>query len=191
MSSDDKTYPCSTAVLLNNKSLIEDFYICSGCCPRHFNPCYCWSSFCSWYVRLLERFFGGLGERIAKHPLVTISVCLAFVSICSVGFFWLQPENRTVKLFIPQSSQAIDDLNTAEKYFRVKNREEIVLLVASPDHPNVLAPECLRQAFKAYHAVVQLESYADYCVYTVRRKSQVSGRLYDDQPTGILAVQWE
>ncbi|XP_078373186.1 patched domain-containing protein 3-like isoform X2 [Oculina patagonica] len=134
------------------------------CCPRQFNPCLLWSSFCSWYLRLLERFFAWYGEGIAKHPLITIQVCIVFVSVCSVGFVWFQTENRTVKLFIPQSSKAIDDLDTAEKYFRVKFREEIILLVASSDHPNVLAPECLKQAFEVHNAVMELESYSDYCV---------------------------
>ena len=69
-----------------------------------------------------------------------------------------------MKLFIPQNSQAIDDLNTAEKYFRLKNREENILLVATSNHPNVLAPDCLRQALKAHHAVMELESYSDFCV---------------------------
>ena len=115
-------------------------------------------------MRLLERFFGCFGGGIAKHPLVTISICLVFVSICSVGFVWFQAENRTVKLFIPQNSQAIEDLDRAEKFFRVKNREEIVLLVSSSDHLNVLAPDCLRQAFKVHHAVTKLESYSDFCV---------------------------
>ena len=112
----------------------------------------------------LERFFGWFGGGIAKHPLATISICLLFVSICSVGFVWFQSENRTVKLFIPQSSQAIDDLNTAEKYFRVKLRDQTILLVASSNHPNVLAPHCLLQAFKVHHAVVELESYSDFCL---------------------------
>ena len=78
-----------------------------------------------------------------------------------MGFVWFQSENRTVKLFIPQQSRAIDDLNTAEKYFRVKVRQEIILLVASSDHPNVLAPDCLRQAFKAHRAI---GDYSDFCV---------------------------
>ena len=131
-----------------------------------------WSSFCSWYLRLLERFFAWYGERIAKHPLITIQVCLVFVSVCSVGFVWFQAESRTVKLFIPQSSKSIEDLDTAEKYFRVKIREEIVLLVASPGHPNVLAPECLKQAFEAHNAVKELESYSDFCVTLSGNKSK-------------------
>ncbi|KAJ7372816.1 Patched domain-containing protein 3 [Desmophyllum pertusum] len=131
-----------------------------------------WSPFCSWFLRLLERFFGWYGEGIAKHPLITIQICIVFVSVCSVGFVWFQAESRVEKLFIPQSSQAIDDLITAEKYFRVKFRQEIILLVASSDHPNVLAPECLRQAFKAHNAVMELESYSDFCVTLSGNKSK-------------------
>jgi len=89
-----------------------------------------------------------------------------------VGFIWFQTENRTVKLFIPQSSQAIDDLDTAEKYFRLKIREEIVLLEASSDRSNVLDPDCLRQAFKAHTAVMGVESYLDFCATLSGNKSK-------------------
>ena len=145
---------------------------CSCCCPRQFNPCLLWSSFCSWYLRLLERFFAWFGGGIAKHPLITIQLCLVFVGVCCVGFAWFQTENRTEKLFIPQSSKAIDDLNIAEKFFRVKVREEIVVLVASPGHPNVLAPECLKQAFEVHNTVMELESYSDFCVTLSGNKSK-------------------
>ena len=114
-------------------------------------------------MRLLEQFFGRFGEGIAKHPLFTIPVCLVFVSICSVGFVWLKVENRTEKLFIPQDSQAIKDLDVAEKYFRLKIREEIILLVASSNSKNVLTGECLEQALNAHDAVVKLNSYSEVC----------------------------
>ena len=95
-----------------------------------------------------------------------------FVGVCCVGFAWFETETRTEKLFIPQSSKAIDDLNTAEKFFRVKVREEIVILVASPGHPNVLAPECLKQAFEVHNTVMELESYSDFCVTLTGNKSK-------------------
>ena len=69
-----------------------------------------------------------------------------------------------MKLFIPQRSQSIEDLNTAEKYFRVKNRDEIILLVALSNQSNVLTPRCLQEAFKVHRAIIALPSYADYCV---------------------------
>ena len=136
----------------------------SCCCYHRFSPCVMWSSFCSWFLRLLERFFGWFGGEIAKHPLFAIPLCLVFVSICSVGFVWLKVENRTEKLFIPQDSQAIKDLNTAEKYFQIKFREEIVLLAAAPNYSNVLTGECLKQALKAHQAVVALKKYSELCV---------------------------
>ena len=120
----------------------------------------------------MERFFAWYGGGIAKHPLITIQICIVFVSVCSVGFVWFRTENRTVNLFIPQSSQAIDDLDAAEKYFRLKIREEIVLLEASSDGLNVLAPDCLKQAFKAHEAVMEVKSYLDFCVTLSGNKSK-------------------
>ena len=120
---------------------------------------------------MLERFFAWYGGGIAKHPLITVQLCLVFVGVCSVGFAWFQSENRTEKLFIPQTSKSIDDLNTAEKFFRVKIREEIIVLVASPGHPNVLAPECLKQAFEVHNTVMELESYSEFCVTLTGNKS--------------------
>ena len=89
-----------------------------------------------------------------------------------MGFIWFRTENRTVNLFIPQSSKAIDDLDTAEKYFPLKIREEIVLLEASTDGRNVLEPDCLKQAFKAHNAVMEVESYLDFCVTLSGKKSK-------------------
>ena len=80
-----------------------------------------------------------------------------------MGFVWLKPENRTEKLFIPQDSQAMKDLDVAEKYFRLKIREEIILLVASSDSKNVLTGECLKQALDVHDAVVKLNSYSKVC----------------------------
>lgn len=153
-------YSIKTAILI----IVLCFFRFSCCCYHRFSPCVLWSSFCSWFVRLLERFFGWFGEGIARHPLFTIPLCLVFVSICSVGFVWLKVENRTEKLFIPQESQAIRDLNAAEKYFRIKFREEIILLAAAPNSPNVLTSECLKQALKAHQAVVALKKYSELCV---------------------------
>ena len=96
------------------------------------------------------------------------------VSACSVGFVWFKVEDRTEKLFIPQESKALDDLNAAEKYFRVKFRTEEILLVASSSHPNVLSPDCLMQALQAHDSVVQLDSYSDYCVTLSGEKAKSS-----------------
>ena len=80
-----------------------------------------------------------------------------------MGFVWLEVENRTEKLFIPQDSQAIKDLDVAEKYFRLKVREEVILLVAPSASKNVLTGECLIQALDAHDAVMKVKSYSEVC----------------------------
>ena len=73
-------------------------------------------------------------------------------------------ENRTEKLFIPQNSKSMQDLNTAEKYFPVRFREEIVLLVASLDPPDIINRVCLEEALEVHQAVVELKSYSELCL---------------------------
>ena len=77
---------------------------------------------------------------------------------------WLKEEKRTEKLFIPQDSSAIKDLDTAERFFRLKVREEGVILVSRPEHPNVLAPECLAEAQEVHNQVMSLKSYLEFCL---------------------------
>ena len=103
-----------------------------------------------------------------------------------MGFVWFNSENRTVKLFIPQNSKAVDDLKTAEKYFRVNFREEIILLAASPSNLNLLSPECLKQAFRAHNAVMELKSFTDLCVTLSGNKSRSPERCAMINPPEFL-----
>ena len=88
-----------------------------------------------------------------------------------------------MKLFIPQNSRAIDDLNIAEKYFRVKVRQEIILFVASSDHPNVLSPDCLQQALKAHRAI---GDYSEFCVTFSGEKARTEDHCMIINPLEFL-----
>ena len=99
-----------------------------------------------------------------------------FVSLCAVGFAWLKEESRTEKLFIPQDSRAIKDLDTAERFFRLKVRDEGIILVSRPEHPNVLAPECLQEAQEVHNEVIALKSYSEFCLTL---SGQKAGSLED------------
>lgn len=143
-----------------------------GSCSRHrFNPCHRWSVFCSQFVRLLQVSFVKLGENIATHPVIFLVSCILFASFCAAGFLWLEMESRTEKLFIPQKSRAIDDLNMAERFFRVRVRKEGIILVGRQEHQNVLAPACLNEAFNIHNQIMQLNSYSDYCLTLSGKKA--------------------
>lgn len=100
-----------------------------------------------------------------------MAACVAFVSLCAVGFAWLKEESRTVKLFIPQDSRAIKDLDTAERFFRLKVRDEGIILVSRPEHPNVLAPECLKETQEVHNQVITLKSYPEFCLTLSGKKA--------------------
>ena len=89
-----------------------------------------------------------------------------------MGFTWFKDESRTEKLFIPQASRAIKDLDTAERFFRLKVRGESIILVSRPEHPNVLAPECLKEAQDVHNQIIALNSYSEYCLTLSGQKAR-------------------
>lgn len=123
-----------------------------------------WSALCSRFIRLLRHLVGFLGENIAGHPVACMAICIFFVLFCAVGFLWLKTESRTEKLFIPQDSRAINDLNRAEKFFRLKVRVAGVILVAHAENPNILAPECLAEAQNVHSQIITLKSFTEFCL---------------------------
>lgn len=100
---------------------------------------------------------------MAKHPMLSILVCVLFVCFCAAGVAWLKTESRTEKLFIPQDSRAIKDLNRAEQFFPINVRYEKVILVARAQNPNVLTPECLHEAYDVHNQILELNLYSEYC----------------------------
>ena len=111
---------------------------------------------------MLENLFGAMGEIISNHPFITIAVSILIVGLCSFGFLWLNPEDRTTKIFVPQNSKSFQDLNKANKFFKLKLRQEQVIIV--PKHgEDILVVECLKEALQVHHMVVNLTGYADVC----------------------------
>lgn len=89
-------------------------------------------------------------------------------SLCSVGFLWVNEESRTEKLFIPQDNRAIKNLDTAERFCRYKVRDEGVILVARPEHPNILTPECWAETQEVHNQVMSLKSFLEFCLTVFR-----------------------
>ncbi|XP_068751594.1 patched domain-containing protein 3-like isoform X1 [Montipora capricornis] len=135
-----------------------------SCYTHPFNPCHQWSVLCGWFVFLLHCCIGKLGEKIATRPFVCLAGCILFVSFCATGILQLKVESRREKLFIPQKSRAIEDLDMAERFFTLRVRKEGIILVGREAHPNILEPDCLKEAFFVHNQIMQLQSYSDYCL---------------------------
>ncbi|XP_078361990.1 patched domain-containing protein 3-like [Oculina patagonica] len=121
-----------------------------------------WLSFCNWVHNILEKLFGAMGQIISNRPFTTIAVAILIVGVCSIGFLWISPENRAAKLFVPQNSKAIQDLNKANKFFSLKLRQEQVIM--APKHgEDVLGVKYLKEALQVHKAIENLTGYTDIC----------------------------
>ena len=137
-------------------------FVFRSCTFGCHSPYSIWVSFCNWLHHILENLFGAMGEIISNHPFTTIAVSILIVGLCSIGFLWLNPEDRTTKIFVPQNSKSFQDLNKANKFFKLKLRQEHVIVV--PKHgKDILNVECLKEALQVHHMVVNLTGYADVC----------------------------
>jgi hypothetical protein len=87
-----------------------------------------------------EAFFGNLGLRIARKPIVTIGLVLLVVIVSCAGFLNFTLESRPEKLWVPQDSLAITHKEYTEATFALGGRSS-TFLAAAGDGGSMLRPE--------------------------------------------------
>ena len=148
------------ALAQKNESLC--IFITSSCASARLSPCWLWAAFCTWYHSALEKVFASAGRNIARNPRLTICLCLLFVFVCSLGFTRFKTENRAEKLYVPQESESMKDLDRGNKFFGLKHRQEFVIFEALSED-NVLTPQCLKEALEVHREIINLQSYPELC----------------------------
>jgi len=120
--------------------------------------------------QFFERLFYRLGFRLASNPALTIMFGLIVPCFLTGGFYNYKLLQRTEELYIPDNSQAFDDLDRAEKHFpsvRVK-AEQFIL---KPHHTgaghntiDVLGADCFRVALQIHRNITQLPGFRRVCI---------------------------
>ena len=97
------------------------------------------------------------------HPLITIAVGIVVLGGCASGVVFIKTENRTEKLYVPQESESIKNLEKARDYgfYRPSRQAEIILL---QNGKNVLTEGCFRDALKLHNLVVSIPKYQEVCL---------------------------
>ena len=104
---------------------------------------------------------------VVLHPLITIVLSLVLISICSSGLAFIQVENRSEKLYIPQHSESIENMKKAGRYgfYRPSRKAEIIILQSGG---NVLKQECFRDALKLHELIISIPGYEEICLPNIQ-----------------------
>ena len=107
--------------------------------------------------------FESLGGFVGKHPWLVIALCTAVAGGLSVGFMRLKVENRTDRLFIPQQSQALEDIDKSRNNFHDVDTRLETLIFAAKAVEKSFTVECLTEILSVHEAVINLKSFSKYC----------------------------
>jgi predicted RND superfamily exporter protein len=146
----------------------------SDCGYKFVSPWQLWLKLCRWYNRKISQIFAWLGQAVGLHPLITIAIALVLLGASASGVVFMKTENRTEKLYVPQGSESIKNLEKAGDYgfYRPSRHAEVIIL---QNGGNVLREACFRDALKLHNLVVAIPGYQQVCLPNIQ--SDPSARL--------------
>ena len=133
----------------------------AGC--KYVSPWQLWLKLCRWYNRKISQLFAWLGEVVASHRLITITIALIVLGVCASGVAFLKTENRTERLYVPLDSESSKNLDKAQDYrFYFPSRQaEIIIL---DNGKNVLTEKCFNDALKLHNLILAIPGYKEVCL---------------------------
>ena len=142
---------------------------------------------CRLYNRLIESFFAALGELVANYPLVIILGCFVIMLALASGFAFIDTENRTEKLYIPQNSQSISNLNKAKDYGFYRPSRLTEVIISNNEGSKVLTKDCFQDALLLHEVITNISGYIELCLPLVKGlKPVVSNQCLTEEPLGLF-----
>eukprot|EP00794_Sanderia_malayensis_P000631 gene631-1299_t len=106
----------------------------------------------------LEIVFQKLAEAVTKRPRLTIAASILCVAVLATGLHKYEMEKRSDRLFIPQNSRSMKDLDKASQYFPFKTRISEIILTAT-DKGNVLTGKLFTKLLDLHNGIINLDGY--------------------------------
>ena len=130
-----------------------------------------WASLCRHINHTLEGLFTRLGFVISKRPLPTIIVGLLLCLLLTAGFSQYRLIQRSEDLYLPQSSQALKDLNRVEEHFPMRYKMESFIILPRKGNPLALTDEIFRTALEIHEGIISIPGFEDVCVKNPRSQT--------------------
>ena len=142
--------------------LFHSFAESRPCCINIWNK---WIDFCFSLHHSLEKLFEKLAYLIGLRPYITIIVSLILTLTLMAGFYRFRMETRSDKLFVPENSRSIQDMDKASKYFTLKFRAEEFIMKSANSKP-VLRTEVFQAALDLHNHISKIKDTEDICLLT-------------------------
>ena len=96
--------------------------------------------------------------------MLVILLCFLILGSPASGLSCMKIENRSEKLYIPQNSKSISNLNKAESYgfYRPSRNTEVILL--NDAGTNVLTEQCFQDALMLHELVTNIPGFVKLCL---------------------------
>jgi len=112
----------------------------------------------------LETFFEWYGCKVAKYPLIFISITLMIPALSCIGLLKFKTENNPYKLWIPQNSDYLRNHEWLWEHFPDDIRFNSVIITAD----NVLTPETMKKLLQVHKKVsnttdINGRTWPEYC----------------------------
>ena len=115
------------------------------------------------FIVLLEKLFEKSATLISRRPFHVIFVCLIVTISLTCGFVKLEVEQNVKYLFLPEDSEASQDIRKARSFgFELEFRQEEVIVL--PKHnKSILSQECLAEMIDLHMIITHIKHYDKYC----------------------------
>ncbi|KAF2355854.1 hypothetical protein FHG87_013393, partial [Trinorchestia longiramus] len=136
----------------------------------------------------MEKFFESHGRWVARHPVITVLVCVIITATTGLGVLNFQKELRPFKLWLPQDSAFIKMLEWQNEHFPTHFRRQMLMWEA----PNVLSAEAIREMWRLHLAITAAiepksgKTWSDLCARLPSLTVEETSADYDDYELGTL-----
>ena len=136
-----------------------------------------WVDFCLSLNHIFERLFYKLGFALASNPTLTLFFGVLVPLFLTGGFFRYRLLQRTEDLYIPDRSQAFDDLRKAERHFPSVRMKAEQFILKPLYRQNVLEEDIFRTALQIHNNITRLPDFRKVCIKDNQQKCAISSPL--------------
>ena len=135
------------------------YIICFRHCQSFWQS---WLKGCRRINKFLDALFSRLGFFIANRPLVFLILGTIIPLFLMVGFTKLYAIDRVEKLYIPQSSQSLKDLDRGHEHFGLKFKAE-EFIIRKKNNQWALEKDVFEAALQLHNHILSIPGLEDIC----------------------------